>query len=445
MVRAIALCALLFTACAVKSEKRYDQMRNALVEGRYDDAVKFIESGKKTFYGENNAVLFYLDKLMAEHLARHYKESNQLVEDATHKMDDLYTKSVSKETGAFLTNDNVLPYHGEDFERALVHVVGALNYAFLGERDEAEVEARRVEDLLQVLNDAHSKEKDGKKSVYSEDAFVRWFSGCLHESDGSDEGYNDAWISYKKALETYEKAYWPKYQTQAPTVLIQDALRTAERLGFDDEYKEIKKKYPTVVYPKQTEIAANGTLVFLHLNGEAPYKAERFWQATADNKIVKVAYPEFVSKPKPIAYAIISVAGQTARTEPMENIDSIAIQNLKDHMGRVKGKMIARAITKFVAAQVADKGTSAATGNSTLGMLAGWGASAAGAATEKADVRSWLLLPASIDATRLFLPPGKYTAKIDFYGQGGGILASKNLPEFAIEKGRTTFMAHRSF
>ena len=94
---------------------------------------------------------------MALHLAKKYQESNALVEKATQKMDDLYTKSVSTEVGAFMTNDNAKPYEGEDFERALIHVVGALNYSFLGKRDDALVEARRVEQQLQVLNDARSQ------------------------------------------------------------------------------------------------------------------------------------------------------------------------------------------------------------------------------------------------------------------------------------------------
>lgn len=441
----VALLSLFVLDCAMKPEERYDKMRGMLEQAKYDDAAKFIESGKEKFYGESNAVLYYLDELMALHLAKRYQESNALVDKATKRMDDLYTTSVSTEVGAFMTNDNAKPYEGEDFERALIHVVGALNYSALGQRDDALVEARRVEQQLQVLNDAHSKVKEGKKSEYAEDAFVRWLAGSLYESDGSDEGLNDAWVSYQKALQAYEKAYLPKYRTTVPSVLVQDALRVAERLGFDDEYKAIKRSYPQVSYPRQAEVAAQGSLVFLHLNGEAPYKVEKSWNAIADGKAIRVAYPEFMSKPKRVAYAVITVAGQTGRTELMENVNAIAIQNLKDHMSRIKGKMIARAIAKFVAAKATEVASTQASGNQTFGALMGAAASVAGAVTERADIRSWLLLPSSIDASRMYLAPGTYTATVEFFGMGGGALAKKTLPSFTVEKGRTTFLSYRTF
>jgi len=441
----LAILSVVYAACAIKPEEHYDKMRSQLEQAKYDDAAKFIEKGKESFYGESNAVLYYLDELMALHLAQKYQDSNALVDKATKKMDDLYTTSVSTEVGAFMTNDNAKPYEGEDFERALIHVYGALNYSALGQRDDALVEARRVEQQLQVLNDAHGKAKEGKKSEYSEDAFVRWFSGSLYESDGTDEGTNDAWISYQKALQAYEKAYVPKYRTAVPTVLVQDALRLAERLGFDDEYRAIKRNYPQVAYTKQVDAAQQGSLVFMHMNGEAPYKIEKSWEAIADGKAIRVAYPEFQAKPKRIHHAVITVNNQSGKTELMENVNAIAVQNLKDHMGRIKGKMIARAITKFLAAKATEVASTQASGNQTFGALMGAAASVAGAVTERADLRSWLLLPSSIDATRLFLPPGQYTATVEFFGTGGGAIGKTTLTPFTVEKGRTTFVTYRTF
>ena len=137
--------------------------------------------------------------------------------------------------------------------------------------------------------------------------------------------------------------------------------------------------------------------------------------------------------------------GQTGRTELMENVNAIAVQNLQDHMSRIKGKMIARAITKFIAAKATEVAGTQATGNQSLGRLMGAATSVAGAVTERADLRSWLLLPASIDVTRLFLPPGSYTATVEFYGNGGGVIAKKQIPQFTVEKGRTTFLSSRTF
>ena len=59
-------------------------------------------------------------------------------------MEELYTRSITAEAGAMLTNDNLLPYEGEDFEKVMVNVVGALNHVYLQQWDDALVEARRL-------------------------------------------------------------------------------------------------------------------------------------------------------------------------------------------------------------------------------------------------------------------------------------------------------------
>jgi len=87
---------VLIAACGIKPEENYSKMRGMLLTEKYSDAASFIEGQKEKFYGETNAVLFYFDKLMALHLAGRYKESNELVDKASAKIEDLFTTSVSK-------------------------------------------------------------------------------------------------------------------------------------------------------------------------------------------------------------------------------------------------------------------------------------------------------------------------------------------------------------
>src|SRR5262249_34395535 len=161
-----------------------------------------------------------------------------------------------------------------------------------------------------------------------------------------------------------------------PTLLLQDALRAADAMHFDDDLAGIKKRYPSATFAKQSDLKSKGEIVFIHLNGEAPYKIDKTWETIADNKVIKVAYPEFVVKPKQIAYATVSVSGASAKTEMMEDVNAIALQSLKDRMGRVKAKMVARAIAKFVAAKAAEVVASKA-GGGALGSLLGAAASVA--------------------------------------------------------------------
>ena len=185
--------ALLLLSCG-PSGRYYTKVDRYLAEGEYDRADSLIEKNQGE-YGATNSVLYDMDRAMTLHLAGRYAGSNRHLESAERRIDDLYTQSVTSHAGAMLTNDNTLPYEGEDYEKVFINVIGALNYVYLGQWDDALVEARKVDHKLNVLNDRYDK-----KNVYKEDAFARYLSGILYEGRGE---WNDAFISYRKAYETY--------------------------------------------------------------------------------------------------------------------------------------------------------------------------------------------------------------------------------------------------
>src|SRR5512141_2874548 len=159
-------------------------MRDKLHAHEYDDASKYIDSVKQDFYSEKNRLLYYMDKGMVLSLGKKYKESNQFLEKAKATAEELWTESISANAAAWLTTDNTIPYQGEDFEKVLIHFVAALNYIGLGNYESARVEARQMSEKLELYNSKYD-EKDGK-NVYKDDAFARWLSGKLAESEGRD-------------------------------------------------------------------------------------------------------------------------------------------------------------------------------------------------------------------------------------------------------------------
>ena len=136
---AIPLICALFAGCATYGS-RMEQTRMLFSQGNYDDALKKLDKTKSG----SSELLYLLEKGMILHYARRYEESNNTFEAAEILAEDLYTKSVSKELGAFLTSDNILPYEGEKFERALIHYYRAFNYIHLKLPDDALVECRKV-------------------------------------------------------------------------------------------------------------------------------------------------------------------------------------------------------------------------------------------------------------------------------------------------------------
>lgn len=446
----VLVLAAVGSGCGLNMEKHYQKMRQKLVAGEYDGADKYIDSVKEEFYKKDNRLLYYMDKGMVLHLAKRYDESNQFLERAKATADELWTESIGANAAAWLTTDNSLPYQGEDFEKVLIHFVAALNYAGLGKYEAARVEARQVTNKLELYNSKYSDE-DGK-SVYRDDAFARWLSGKLAETEPGYAARNDAWIDYKKALAVYREDYG-RYGTPVPRFVVEDALGVLTRLGpdFAGELAVVRAQYPSIP-PPESGVEELGEVVLLHLAGEAPYKVDRFWTAPAGDAILRIAYPEFVPKPYEIIGARVRAAEREGRSELAENISAIAIQNLNDHMGRIKAKAIARAVAKVVAAQAAKAAGHSMTdsGNANV-QAAGFALQLAGAAfnigsaiAEEADKRSWITLPAAINVARLRLPPGEVTVELELVDASGRVRDRARLPA-KVAAGRPTILTYRTY
>ena len=212
----------IFIGCATYGSKT-EQARLMFSQGKYDDALKKLDKTRTS----RSRLLYLMERGVVLHYAGRYEESNQSFEEAEILAEDLYTKSISREAGALLTSDNILYYEGEKFERALIHYYRAINYIYLKLPDDALVECRKVSFLLQEYRD----ESEGKSTAYSDDAFMQYLAGMLFEWQGE---INDAFISYRKAEEAYEK-YKQEYGVLQPPSLKNDLLRTSKALGFMEE------------------------------------------------------------------------------------------------------------------------------------------------------------------------------------------------------------------
>ncbi len=448
-VRGVVLVSLL-VGCGLNPEKNYQNIRPNMLAGNYDAADKYLDSVKEDFYSKDNRLLYYMDKGMVLHLGKKYEQSNQFLEKAKATAEELWTESISANAAAWMTTDNSIPYQGEDFEKVLIHFVAALNNVSTGDYSAARVEARQVSQKLELYNSKYdeAEAENGGKNAYLDDAFARWLSGKLRETDNEMGALNDAWIDYKKALAVYESDYAVRYGTQVPTLLVQDALRALEGLGgaFKEELADLKRRYPSVTAPSRAETKEMGEIILVHLSGEAPYKIDKYWEVQASNgDYVRIAYPEFVAKPYQVAGARLKVGASSGQTELAENITSIAIQNLNDKIGRIKGKAIARALVKYLASKgigaAGDKaGGAAGAGLQLVGALMQIG----NAVAEESDKRSWITLPAAVNMGRIFAPAGEHTVDVEFYGPGGQTISRAQL-QAKVVAGKPTFLTYRTY
>ena len=143
------LLSFLLSACTstVEYSKELDSM---IAGGQFDSAYNEILKNKDE-YSDLDQSLYYLDLGILAHYGGRFEESNRNLAQAEIIFEDLYTRSISKESAAMVINEKTLPYDGEDFEKVLVNLFMALNYAALGMKDDALVEARKVDQKLSVI------------------------------------------------------------------------------------------------------------------------------------------------------------------------------------------------------------------------------------------------------------------------------------------------------
>ena len=421
----------------------YAKVNQGLLQQDYDSALKIIEKNKEN-YAERNAALYYLEKGIVSHYASHYKESTESLAKAESIMDDLYTKSISKQAASFIISDNTIPYSGDDFENAMVNLFMALNYIGLGLEEEALVEARKVDNKLNIIN---SQYEEDKKNVYKEDAFIRFLMGVLYETD---EEFNDAFISYRKAEEIYTNDYSQNYGVSSSPFLIENLLSTAQAMDFHEEISEIQGKHPGVTYMNLVEKKEMAEIYFIHYNGLGPVKVERSWQITMpDAYVAKIAYPIFKKRSYQISQSEITLNNLASNssyqltTVLMEDIGSIAIMNLENRMNRIKAKAIARATTKYLATKASSKKAEDSSGGM-FGLLAQVAGNIVSIATEQADIRHWRLLPAEIRVGRVVVPPGEYEGEIEFINSSGGVVSSRKVERFTVRAGEKRFFTYQT-
>ncbi len=452
----VLLVCVFLAGCATYGSKM-EETRLLFSQGEYDEALKKLE---KTESGSSK-LLYLLERGMILHYAGRYGESNNVFEEAEILAEDLYTKSVSKEVGAFLTSDNTIPYEGEKFERALIHYYRAFNYINLGLPDDALVECRKVSFLLQRYLD-----ESEESSAYSDDAFMHYLAGILFEWQGE---INDAFISYRKAEESYER-YEKEYGIPHPSSLKSDLLRAASALRFEEEYNYYLEKYGDS-YVKPATDEESGELILIHENGFAPIKdaieiafpilkvdkpggdvwqysgtlrsrAGRHYDDVDIEYMLRVSIPRYESTRPRIAYVEAVASGLPGRaparfsSEMVEDVEAIALRNFVEEEAKIFLRTIARGVAKYLAFKTAKK-----KGGDVGGILV----NVFNFATENADTRSWLTLPNSFGMARMSLPPGKYDLHLSFRNENGGEVKSTVLQGVEIRNGDFTFINYRTF
>jgi len=443
------LTTIFLFGCATYYEQNL-KLQNLITSGQFEAADKELSKDTKGAEGKNR-YLYFCNRGVVCFMNGQYELSNSYFDKADYYMED-YSKSFGNEALALITNPMVKPYRPEDFEAVLVHFYKALNFIYLKDYEGALVECRRVNIVLQKLNDKYKK----NKNKYARDAFAHCLMGLVYEAAGNT---NDAFIAYRNALEIYEEDYKELFGMGVPEQLKNDLMRTAHQLGFGTELDFYETKFGYKYEPEDPE---KGHLVFFWLNGFGPVKDEwsinftntgyndgwitlaneehglsfpiyignksREQQASFSNmSFLRVAFPKYSERQPIFSQAKITAQGEQYPLELGEDINAIAFQCLNDRMVREMAAGIARLAAKKAAEELARNE------NENLGTIV----SIVNAMTEKADTRNWQSLPYSISYCRVPLDEGMNNVELKVDGR-----MQHSMPfTFDIKKGQTTFFA----
>jgi len=352
-------------------------------------------------------LLLYLNKATLLSFQGDYAESNKYFEAAKRLMESLSAISVTEQVASVAVNDTMKAYEGLPSEQLMVYSFEALNYLQMDDLDGAAVEARQF-DVKQGLIAAKNKGAN-----YLSGAFVRYLNGMVYEAEGDKD---DARIELNKALDAY--------QAQGSNFPIPQALRA--------DLARLSSGKP-----------ATSEVVFILHNGlgasvdEANIRVSNPAYNPGQNKnmmMLSLAVPKFVKRSLPVHHVTLSANSSSVTSEVVEDVNGIAEKSFNDRLPAI----IARGVARMIAKNVAAKAAKDQVGDNPFFNLV---ADIATNASERADTRSWSLLPGNIQMARLPLPAGKYDVTARYYGVNRNVVGMHEFKGVEVRSGRKVFVS----
>lgn len=443
----VTLTLFILTGCMSKSAITQSTARSFAVKGEWETATALFLKDKKP----TNAVDILLNRGLAHFEAGNYLDAEIELKRAYERIEEQFTKSVSRSAAAMITNDRTFPYDGTNFEKGMIHYYRGLNFIKQGNYDGFAIEGRALTNYLVQLPSL-------SKRKYNDDAFLRYIGGLGYEVANQ---YNDAWIAYKHSIENYPKTIGtiPQFVETAQMisayrtgVVPLDSIRKAG-INLDTKNKGrlvifiesgiiagLETNHITVpileedenrnYYDNNFNYDEYGTLLLSRYND--PYYGSRYrvkdW--------VHIAIPKIIHDGESsVTDVTIRSDSITFNAEMAHNSSAIFISEFEERFPAILARAFIRMILKRVAYNNAEKEG---------GQLAGILTRVVGEALETADTRSWTLLPDKIFVVDQWFPIGKHSIGLTLKNQSGVTIDQINLNEVYISPNQLTVLRVRA-
>jgi uncharacterized protein len=385
-IRAIAVgCAtgIMLAACVPYGARTQD-FRQALLTGQSASALQYLEQQSND---RLDRALYELNKGMLLHMTGDFAGSNEWLEQAKQRMQQLAAASVSENLTALTLNEATRSYGGQPYEQLSIYAYKALNYLLLGQPAAARVEVLQADVRLREW------ESVAELRAFEASAFMQYISALVFEMSRE---WDDALISYRKAYDVYKKT-----GNAVPVQLQKDLLRLSSFRGRKDELAQYVREFPGTDWESMKSLKSKAELVvFVHQGAVSAMQEHIAHNFSPELKYqVAIALPYYPPRSDYTQAMNIQVDGGMQQTEVLQDIDALARKDLESRIAGLTLRAMARMVLKKKMSHEARKDN----------PLAGFVADVAGLVTERADTRSWITLPESVHMMRITLAPGEHT------------------------------------
>lgn len=382
------------------------RLRDALARGDFKVALA---------WRDDDELLRRLDAGIASYYAAQFARSASVLDSAALLADDRITASVSKDALALMTSDLARPYQPRRTERLFIPYYAMLAYARLEQWEDAAVEARRLSSLLaQYADDMDDRERTLHGALHE-------LAGAVFERAGEREDAAVARRAARALVPAFALANSavpaaganPADSATGEVLVVVErgfvAHRVTETLQLDfdtDEHDSLRVRdggwaggSPLLRGAQPTAQAASSPRWLPVPATYVPGRRRHVNDDDDDDYHMTIALPALRRSARPWGDVVragvqgdtVGVSGVVAQLDDASEVDE------RRERSAIIVRAAARAAAKYaVVKAVRDK----------KGDVAGTLANIGAVLLERADVRSWHLLPSELTLVRLRLPAG---------------------------------------
>lgn len=470
---AVPVAFVFLLSCSL-SLRRIDLLSKPVEQGSYRKGIQKVR-GNKELYGNLNRLLYFLDQGLLFHYAGEYDSSLAALRQAETVIDELYARSITNEAVSLVTNDLLRPYRPRRYERILLHQFMALDYLARNEPDEALVESRKI----QLVIDSYASRYRGEER-HHDDGMSHYVSSIVYEAQGERD---NSLISLFKSVAAYR---------DGPVALpptVRD--RAYHRLKRGDREEDIARLglEPEGPLERVTRLdSAASEIVLIGYAGKAPVLKQTVFRGTyivgglitgtyhtAEGKVERVAMPapplprrelEKIKEGKEtdagttfhVSFALPDVVARPSRTAGFDvaiddredsyptatinDTETLLRRDVADNRPVTLGRTAIRVVLRTLAAQRAKKKVK--TSSPVANLVINVGADIMTDQLERADTRSCFLFPRTFQIARIPVHPGVHRVTAHALDTHGVAIGSKEWEQITVEPGQKRFIFYAS-